>query len=240
MDILNTNESIVFNIVQNIFNEMQNGSNPENFCCCEQCRLDTTCYTLNRIEPHYVVSNRGITRLGQESIKRQQMEADITNLVYNGLRLVKHNQRQTAPHDDSAFLTKGLINKPVFDIPTIVGRIFDGKSFAPITGIKVELWSDNKPVEMRNHNWQNPYIMFSNTPGTFTFWPAPVIAEGPEINRVFKYSIKTEAADYDEFTHFFSIPVVSKIFSAFSFSANSTFKLPDLYMFPPGEAEQNE
>ena len=239
MDILNTNEGIVFSIVQNIFDEMQSNNNPEKFCFCEQCRLDTICYTLNRIEPHYVVSNRGFTRLGQEPIKRQQLEADITKLVYNGLRLVNHNQRRTAPHDDSAFLTKGLINKPVFDIPTIVGRIFDGISFAPISGIKVELWSDNQPVEMRNHNWQNPYAMFSNTPGTFTFWPAPVIAEGVEINRVFKYSIKAEASDYDEFTHHFSIPVVSKMFSASSFSANSTFKLPDLYIFPPGEAEQN-
>lgn len=238
MDIINTNKEIVLKIVQSIFHEIQNGKNPENFCCCEQCRLDTICYTLNRIEPHYVVSNRGIMHGEQGAIRQQQIKADITNMAYNGLRTVNHNQRRTAPHDESVFLTKKLVNKPVFDLPAIIGRVFDGKSFSPILDIQIELWHGSELVEMRNHNWQNPYTMFHRTPGTFTFWPAPVIAEGPDINRVFKYSIKINAPNYEHLTHFFSIPAVSKIFADFSYSVNDTYKLPDLYLFPPGEVEQ--
>ncbi|MCL2066403.1 MAG: late competence development ComFB family protein [Treponema sp.] len=236
MEIRNANEDIVFNSVQTIFEEMQKGKNPENFCFCDQCRLDTICYTLNRIEPHYVVSNRGFTRIEQDSIKRQQNEADITSLIYNGLRLVSHNQRPTAPHDGSTARIPDY-GKTAFDLPTIIGRLFDGISFSPITDIDVELRCCGELVPMRSHNWQNPYTINPNTPGTFTFWPAPVPAETQDINRVFNYSIKVESPRYEQFNHFFSIPSVSKILNANSY--NRTYRLPDLYIFPPGEAEQN-
>ena len=237
MDIHNTNEDIVFNTVQTIFEGIQKGNNPEGFCLCEQCRMDTICYALNRIGPHYIVSNRGITRM-EDGIKRQQNEADIASLVYKGIRLVSHNQRPTAPHDGTVTETVNL-NKPAFDIPTIVGRLFDGVSFAPITGISIELRCKGELVPMRNSNWQNPYSVFSSTPGAFTFWPAPVIADAPDINRVFEYSLKIDSPDHEPFVHFFTIPCVSKLLTSYSYSLNRTYRLPDLYIFPPGEAEQN-
>ncbi|MDR2922899.1 MAG: late competence development ComFB family protein [Treponema sp.] len=238
MDIHNTNEDIVFNSVQTIFAEIQKGKNPEGFCLCEQCRMDTICYALNRIDPHYIVSNRGITRMDHDGVKRQQSEADIATLIYKGIRLVSHNQRPTAPHDGT--VTEALdIDKPTFDIPTIVGRLFNGVSFAPITDITIELRCKGELVPMRNRNWQNPYTVFSSTPGAFTFWPAPVIADATDINRVFEYSIKVDSPDYEPYVHFFSIPCVSKLLTSYSYSLNRTYKLPDLYIFPPGEAEQN-
>jgi competence protein ComFB len=238
MDIHNTTEDIVFSSVQTIFDEIQKEGNPEKFCFCDQCRMDTICYALNRIEPHYIVSNRGFTRMEQDGIKRQQNEADIVALVYNGLRLVNHNQRPTASHDSTA-AKDAEHPRPAFDIPTIAGRLFDGVTFAPLSGIKVELRCNGELVTMRNHNWQNPYILVSNTPGAFNFWPAPVSAEASDIHKVFEYSLKIESSEYEPLTHFFKIPTVSKMQVPFSYSLDRTFKLPDLYMFPPGEAEQN-
>ena len=238
MDIRNTNEDIVFNTVQTIFDDIQRGKNPEGFCLCDQCRKDTICYALNRIQPHYIASNRGITRFEQDSIRRQQNEADITTLVYKGMRLVNHNMRPTSPHNGTAVETADF-NKPAFDIPTFVGRMFNGITFAPITDISVELRCDGELVPMRNHNWQNPYTVFSSTPGAFTFWPAPVPADSSDINKVFNFAIKVDSPDYELFNHFFSIPSVSKILTPYSYSMNRTYKLPDLYIFPPGEAEQN-
>jgi len=235
MDIHNTNEDIVFTIVQTIFNEIQKGNNPEGFCLCDHCRKDTMCFALNRIQPHYIASNRGITRLEQDSIKRQQNEADITTLVYKGLRLVNHNLRPT-DHEGTS-IENAFFNKSVFDIPTIVGRIFNGETFTPVTDITIELKCDGELVPMRNINWQNPYKIFSSTPGAFTFWPAPVPIDSPDINKVFKYSIRVDSPDYEPFNHFFTIPAVSVILTPYSI--NHTYKLPDLYLFPPGEAEKN-
>ena len=238
MDIHNTNEDIVFLAVQNIFDEIQDSGNPENFCLCYQCRIDTICYTLNRIEPRYIVSNRGFTRLEATSIKSQQIEADITSLIYKGIRLVNHNQRPTAPHDGT-IITVAKINAPVFDIPTIAGRIFDGISFEPITGVDVELYCDGELVPMRNNNWQNPFTMVPSTPGAFSFWPAPIAADNTDISKEFSYSLRVNSPDYEVLIHFFRISSISKFHTPHSYTLNRTFKLPDLYIFPPGEAEQN-
>jgi competence protein ComFB len=239
MDIHNTIEDIVYSSVQTIFDEIQKEGNPEGFCFCDQCRMDTICYALNRIEPHYIVSNRGFTRMEQDGIKRQQIEADIATLVYKGIRLVNHNQRPNAAHNSASKADAGS-SKPVFDIPTIVGRVFDGITFAPVSGVTVLLRCGGEPVDMRNTNWQNPFTLVSNTPGTFSFWPAPVPAEAQDIHKVFEYSLKIESSQYEDFTHFFKIPAISKVQSPYFYSMERTFKMPDIYLFPPGEAEQNE
>jgi len=238
MAIHNISEDIVFSSVQNIFDLIKKENNPEEICLCEQCRLDTICYVLNRIEPRYVVSNRGMTRIEQDWIGRQQTEADIASLVYKGLRLVNHNQRPTSLHDDSESIGK-ITNEPVFDFPTIVGRLFDGNTFAPLTGVTIVLQCSGEMVCMRNRNWQNPYTLVENTPGTFTFWPAPIPAEAVNINKIFEYSLKIESPEYETLYHYFKIPATSGMQSSFSYSLDKTFKLPDLYLFQPGEAELN-
>ena len=176
--------------------------------------------------------------MDQDGLGRQQIEADIATVIYKGLRLVNHNQRPNAPHDGTTTTDAGL-NKPAFDIPTIVGRLFDGVTFAPLAGVTVELRCNSEPVPMRNRNWQNPFTLVDNTPGTFTFWPTPVPAEAVDIHKTFEYSIKIESANYEPLIHFFKIPAVSHVQTPYSYSLDRTFKLPDLYMFPPGEAEKN-
>jgi competence protein ComFB len=238
VDIHNTNEDEVFNSVQKIFDEIQNTGNPDKFCLCYQCRIDTICFTLNRIEPHYIVSNRGFTRIDHTSIKSQQLDADITTLIYKGLRLVNHNQRPTAPHDGSNIPTH-KINHPLFDIPTIAGRIFNGISFEPIIGLEVTLYCEGEPIPMRNSNWQNPFAMVASTPGAYSFWPAPIIAEIPDISKEFHFSLRVQSPDYEPLNHFFNLSAISKFHTAHSYTLNRTYKLPDLYIFPPDDEEQD-
>jgi competence protein ComFB len=238
MEIHNVSEDIVFHSVQNIFAAVKKEGNPNDLCLCEQCRLDTICYTLNRIMPRYIVSNRGMTRMDQDWTARQQTEADIATLIYKGLRLVNHNQRPTAPHDGVTSDDKTL-TQPAFYIPTIIGRLFDGETFAPLAGVTVELRNDGEIVSMQNHNWQNPFTLVANTPGAYSFWPAPVPAEAMDLHRTFEFSLKIESPQYETMTHFFKVPTVSTIQALYSNSMDRTFKLPDLYLFPPGEAEQN-
>jgi len=238
MDIHNTNEDLVFESVQTIFDGIQKSGNPENYCLCYQCRIDTICYTLNRIEPRYIVSNRGFTRIEQTGIKHQQIEADITSLIYKGLRLVNHNLRPTAPHDGTP---QGSlkINHPMYDIPTISGRMFNGETFEPVVDIEVSLYCDGELVGMRNSNWQNPFLMNTSTPGAFSFWPAPITADVPDMTKEFKFSVRVSSPDYEPLSHFFNISSISKFHNPQSYALNRTFKLPDLYIFPPGDGEMN-
>jgi competence protein ComFB len=201
--------------------------------------MDTICYALNRIEPHYIVSNRGFTRIEQNDMRRQQVEADIASLVYKGLRLVKHNQRPTSSHNGSSPTRDADVSAPAFEIPTIVGRLFDGITFAPLSDITITLYRGGDLVPMRNLNWQNPYTLVENTPGAFTFWPAPIPAESVDLEKIFEFSLKIEGGGYEPLNHIFKIVATSQLLSPYSYSRDRTFKLPDLYMFAPGEAEQN-
>jgi competence protein ComFB len=240
MEIHNVSEDVVFNSVQKIFEIIRKEGNPEGFCLCEQCKIDTICYSLNRIMPRYIVSNRGITRIEQDWTGKQQAEADIATLIYKGLRVVNHNQRPTAIHDETVSEENKVLTEPAFYIPTIIGRLFDGETFAPLAGVTVELRSNGELVPMRNRNWQNPFTLVTNTPGAFTFWPAPVPAHALDVHGIFEYSIKVESQQYETLTHFFKIPAISSLlFSHSSAYTDRTFKLPDLYLFHPGEAEMN-
>jgi competence protein ComFB len=238
MDIHNVNEDIVFNKVQVIFDEILKSGNPDKLCLCEQCRADTICFTLNRIEPFYIVSNRGLTRLDHSGIERQQIEADIATLVYKGIQMVNHNLRPTAPHDGSNN-EKPRANFPVFDIPTISGRLFDGISFEPVVDIEVALYCEGELAPARNNNWQNPYIINASTPGVFSFWPSPIITTAADISRDIKYVVKVNSPKYEVLNHHFDIVSISRNLGPNSQTLNRSFKLPDLYLFPPGEAEQN-
>jgi competence protein ComFB len=241
MEIHNVTEDIVFNSIQTIFKVVQKDGNPENFCLCDQCRLDTICYTLNRIKPQYIISNRGMTRIDQDWVERQQTEADIATLVYKGLRQVSHNRRPTCSHTDTSMFTSEVSSEPAFHIPTILGRLFDGETFAPVSGVTVTLRSGDEVIPMRNQNWQNPFTLVAHTPGAFTFWPAPVPTETVGTHRLFEYTLRVESSQYETLTHFFKVASVSTVATMpSSYTLDRTFKLPDLYLFPPGEAEKNE
>jgi competence protein ComFB len=237
MEIHNTTEDMVFAKVEEIFDSISRDGNPENFCLCYQCRMDTACYVLNRTPPRYIVSNRGVARVEQENLERQQKDADIAALVYEGLKRVNHNQRPNAPHQNG--VVPAAVNTPVFNIPTIVGRLFNGTNFAPMSNVRVELHRNGELVSMKDNNWQNPYNLVANTEGTFTFWPTPIPAEEADLHRIFEYSVRLEAPGFEVLNHFFKIPVISEIQSAAVYSMDRTFKLPDLYMFPPGGDEED-
>ena len=238
MEIHNISEDFVVNSVKTVFDAIKQEKNPDNLCLCDQCRLDTICYALNRTEPSYIISNRGITRIEQDWAKKQQAEADIVALVYKGLKTVNHNMRKTAHHDDSEH-SDAFKEQPAYDLPLIVGRLFDGESFSPIYDVAVELRSKGELVPMRSRNWQNPYTIIKNTPGSFTFWPVAIPAEKTGINKIFEFSIKVENPAYETFNHFFKLPSVSSMQAVKSHSMEKTYKLPDLYIFRPGEAEKN-
>jgi competence protein ComFB len=165
----------------------------------------------------------------------------VVTLLFEALKRVNHNQRPFVDHNQARGEDPGIKvkNTPVFNIPTIIGRLFNGQNFSPMTDISVELRRDGKLVEMKNQNWQNPYSLVPNTEGTFSFWPTGIPAETEDIHSTFEYYVKIEAPGFELLQHYFNIPVISELQTTGTFSKERTFKLPDLYMFPPGSDEDN-
>ena len=237
MEVHNTAEDTVISKVNEIFETFEKERNERKFCLCNQCRMDVTCYVLNRVQPHYIASNRGVSRVQLENIERQQKLADINTLIQEGLRQVNHNQRPSAVHSSEAGGSDAGTSFPAYNVPTIMGRVFNGNNFAPLSDAQVELLWNGNPVTMKDGNWQNPYRIVPNTEGTFSFWPEADRASAPDKHKIFEYTLRVSAPEMETLNHFFKIPVKSEIQVAGSFTLNRMFKLPDLYMFPPGGEE---
>jgi competence protein ComFB len=233
MEIHNTAEDLVIAEVNTICDSLETGG-PNQICTCSQCRQDAACYVLNRTEPHYVISHRGLARVSQEA--DSQSRADLTALVYEGIKRVSHNQRPYFKHGKGPD-EENLFDTPVFNIPTIMGRVFNGLNFSPMANITVELLQNGELADMKDKNWQNPYTLIASTGGTFTFWPKPAPTEKADTSGTFEYTIRIAAPDFAELNHAFTISAISELVST-TFSLSRTFKLPDLYLFPPGEEKE--
>jgi competence protein ComFB len=235
MDIYNVMEDFVVAQVDEICNNFEKEKHDSSVCTCPQCRQDTVCYVLNRVPPRYIVSHRGAARVGTATFEEQQDKADVVALIYEGIRRVSHNQRPYADHADDGDAVKNT--GPLFNIPTIIGKAINGLNFEPVSGCAAELSQDGSLVKMKDHNWQNPYSLIPNTQGAFTFWPAPIPAEKDGAHRVFRYSLRIAGEGFEELNYAFTIPVRAEI-GTFSFSMERAFRLPDLYLFPPGEEKR--
>jgi competence protein ComFB len=237
LKIHNVSEDLVVKEIDKICDEIEKNGQEQQICTCSQCRLDAACYVLNRTKPTYVVSNRGVARVERETLERQQKEVDITVLIYRALKEVAHNRRANFSHDERGSTAKTTVHRAVFNIPTIVGRVFDGINFEPLAGIDVELRREGKLSAMRDFNWQNPYRLVRATAGTFTFWPEPIDAEQVGEQAIFEFAVRIKAEKYETLNSFFEIPAVSEVYSEIPFSIDRTFKLKDLYLFPEGTEE---
>jgi len=239
MELHNTVKGKVISKVDEIFEALDKTENAGKFCTCDQCKMDVICYVLNRTPPRYIVSNRGASRSLEEGIECQQQAADIAALIHDGLKQVNHNLRPNFTHSSEKSAASNETAIPKFIIPTIMGRIFNGDNFAPLSDATVELIWAGELVAMRDGNWQNPYHIVHHVEGNYSFWPTPVPASRENNHKIFEYILRVSAPEFEVLTHTFKIPVASEIQATMSFSPDRTFKLPDLYMFPPGEAEKN-
>lgn len=238
MDIHNTTEDRVLHLVHEIFDTIEQEGKADRPCTCFQCRLDTACYVLNRLPPRYVVSSRGVARTESETLEKQQEDADIVSLTYEGLHKIAKSLRPHFAHNPADKVSPVSIKGPVFNMPTIIGRVFNGSNFEPISNIDVVLLENGTVAPMIDPNWQNPYRLIPNTAGTFTFWPEPKPAEKAGLQSTFNFSILIESAGFETLHHFLSIPVISEEFAQTSYSMQRTYKVPDLYLFPPGTDEE--
>ena len=238
MELHNTIKGKVISDVNEVFDKLTNEKNPNNFCTCNQCRMDVACYVLNRVPPHYIVSHRGASRTQIDGFDKQQHAADISTLVQEGLKRINENLRPHSHHMENGNVEVDF-GIPLFYIPTILGRIFNGNNFEPISGAEVELLRDGELVKMRDGNWRNPIQIVPLVEGNYSFWPAPVKASEANLLDSLQYTIRVTAKDFEPLTHFFTVEVISEIKKADFFALERKFKLPDLHMFQPGEPEEN-
>ncbi len=238
MEIHNIVEDLIGETVSELFQEeLRTGR--LGYCTCPQCKLDVTCYVLNRMKPEYVVSGRGVAHASSEYQDRIQRQADAVSLGNEGWKKINQTRR---PHFDHSGKKPGSNHPrpPVFNFPTIIGRVFNGRTFEPMNGLQVTLVRDEAPVLMIDPNWLNPCTLYGSTGGTFIFWPAPEKAQAQGESLMVEFRLQAKLEGFSAFNHFFSLRINAESSVQEQFSLQRQYTLPDLMIFPDsGEEEQD-
>lgn len=239
MEIHNIVEDLVCKTVSELFRDEER-KRQLGYCTCDQCRLDVVCYALNKMTPEYLVSGRGLAYASSEYQDNVQRVADAVSLANEGWKQINQAKRQHIDHGAKKRRAACFPEPPVFNYPTVLGRIFNGTTFEPMNAIQVSLLRDGKLVRMIDVNWQNPCSVFSNTSGTFIFWPEPDKADAIGDSRTVEFNLKATAEGFEPLSHFFELRVHGESAVQEQFSSQRQYTLPDLTMFPLGGEEQDE
>ncbi len=198
-------------------------------CGCEQCKLDTVAYVLNRLTPRYVVSERGIAHAVSEHAS--QLDADVDFLIIEGIKKVStvrrsfHGKEPLYENEIDEFVS-------AYNFPIFHGTIYDGESFEPLKHGTIILKLDNDPVEMIDETWSNPYSLHVSTNGAYAFWVKPIIAENFDMQKTFNFQIEVSVDGYTTNRYAFSVSATSTKQHKIKPDTSSRFTIENMYMFP--------
>ena len=122
-------------------------------------------------------------------------------------------------------------SNPSYNFPTFTGTVLDGSTFEPISGAKLLLKLDGKPVSMVDMTWANPTQTFQSTKGAFTFWAKSLPAEKPGESRKFEFELEIEADGYEKSYHYFDVPIISDDETKTELNTACSVKIRDIVLF---------
>jgi hypothetical protein len=145
--------------------------------------LDVAAYTLNRIPPKYITSERGFTRElimttsgddGEKLIDTIELIALINHAidVVSGRRkegpfVLRFPSRADVAEEEQDKITF------FYNMPHIFGRIVDADNGDPVIEAQATLYVNDHVAQPAEPGWQNPYRTNEQTKGYFSFWPQP-------------------------------------------------------------------
>lgn len=159
MAIRNIMEDITFSIIAEILKE------DKVFTGAECYTQDIAAYVLNRIQPKYITSERGILHGKLESRLLMQQKTDIIFLIHEALEVIRNRRSVPTPG-----IADNLSSRELF-FPHIIGEVLEETTFSIITDAEVTLMYKGSRVPMVDSSWINPYITNRGTLGYYHFWP---------------------------------------------------------------------
>lgn len=228
MKIHNSMEEAVTEEVNHLYNTLKSEHISWLTCDCENCRLDTICYVLNRTQPKYYVSERGMLHNALD-MTDSQLKTDITALAMDGIRLINGSHRSY--HAER--ITSGDIEdgKMYYNFPLIMGAVYNGDNFEPMENVSITLKLDNEPAVMADSTWSNPAKTYKSTKGSYTFWPAAIEAKPGETTKVFKLIFEITAENFVPSTYAIELPLVPEAVKKSTLESNYSLKIKDIFLF---------
>jgi competence protein ComFB len=176
MKLKNYQEDIVLNIIRIV------AADRSGLDLTDALAHDVAAYTLNRIPPKYIMSERGFTRMASEHWVDEGDDAEgLPNLVELMLLVNKAMdvvlQRRAAASGAASANGHAHLNGSGGEVeywhnfPQFIGKVVDSNSQRPIYNAKVSLFIDGERSEPAEPGWSNPTATNEATRGFFSFWP---------------------------------------------------------------------
>ncbi|MFW6368947.1 MAG: late competence development ComFB family protein, partial [Spirochaetota bacterium] len=201
MEIHNLAEDEVSRLIHRICDEEEEAGE-FGYCTSVECRVDAVCYVLNRTQPRYVSSARGMSHVVSEQEQNTQAHIDLVALAHEALSRISSVRRsyydvETTPRTDTGPGQQ--------EFPIITGRLLIATTFQPVANTTITLYRGSTIAPMVDHRWENPYEITPNTSGQYSFWPhAPEdVAEHDEV----EFLLAVDDPRFEEFRKYFTVPV---------------------------------
>ena len=144
---------------------------------------DVAAYTLNRLPPRYIMSERGFTRLAADHLVDSDNEEGLASLVevlilvnkaidtVKSRRKVDKREKGGTPPPEEELPD---VRKYWHNLPYLIGRVLDKKTRKPVLEASVRVMIDGRLAEPAERGWLNPYCTNAGTKGFYSFLPKPI------------------------------------------------------------------
>jgi competence protein ComFB len=212
MRLKNYNEDLVLDTVKIVLKDRGELKPTRSFI------LDVAAYTLNRIPPKYIMSERGFTReliqLSSEPEDERLIDViELIALINHAVGVVSRRRKNHLPKKKTAILPAldGDTSLTYFyNLPHIFGRIVDSRDGSPVISADATLYVNDRISTPAESGWQNPYQTNAQTKGYFSFWPQP--ETGTENSYHAAISIGFRHAEYKPYTFKKTLKVPGEFF----------------------------
>ena len=186
MPVTNLMKDIVINILDEVLKKEKvtniNGNGRE----------DIIAYVLNRVQPKYVTSERGLLYGILDAKYKVQQRVDILFLIYEAIHMIQNRR------DSNNAVKETIIPEKNAYLPHIVGQVLEDSSLTIVPDVEVMLMYGGRPAAMIDSDWDNPYTTLTATSGHFHFWPRfaeQEMGKGPHIQFSITFRHDAYAAD---------------------------------------------
>ena len=158
-------------------------------------RMDIIAYTLNRVQPQYVTSARGVLHSYDKGDTEENIE--ILTTIEKACEVIRRRKENT-PLESIPLIEE---NGYYLTYPSIMGNICSAKNSERVESALVYMYYKNKLIEGYGANFPNPAVVSKNVPGKFMFCFMPKKIDSNESINI-DLDIVIEAENYKQYKKF--------------------------------------
>lgn len=170
-------------------------------------RMDIIAYTLNRVQPQYVTSARGVLHSYDRGDTEENIE--ILNTIEKACEVIKR-RKENPPMESIPIIEE---NGYYLTYPSIMGNICSANSFEKVENALVYMYYKDKLIEGYGVNFPNPAVVSKNVPGKYMFCFMPKKVDSNESMDI-NLDIVIEAENFKQYKGVLNFTVSPAFYNA--------------------------